>query len=79
MWSLLAEFMDLPLPKLFLYGKQNRNLSYLDRLFVSDVTVREISSSANFLFYENPVETFSAIAEFIDSNSCGTDDRLLQF
>jgi pimeloyl-ACP methyl ester carboxylesterase len=66
--ELFAEFVNLPLPKLFLYGEQNRTLSYLARLSASDVKVREISSSAHFLFYDNPVETFQAIAEFIDAN-----------
>jgi hypothetical protein len=27
--------------------------------------VREIASSAHFLFYDNPVETFQAVGEFV--------------
>ena len=40
-------------------------LSYLTRLRASDVRVKEIPSSAHFLFYDNPVETFRAVGEFV--------------
>jgi len=55
----------LPIPRLFLYGEANRAPSYLPRLRASDVRVQEVPSSAHFLFYENPVETFQAIGEFV--------------
>lgn len=44
------------------------SLSYLPRLRSSSVEVREISSSAHFLFYDNPVETFQAVGEFVHAN-----------
>jgi pimeloyl-ACP methyl ester carboxylesterase len=62
---LLEEFIGLPIPRLFLYGEANKGLSYLPRLRASDVRVREIPSSAHFLFYDNPVDTFSAVGEFV--------------
>ena len=62
---LLEEFINLPIPRLFLYGEANKGLSYLPRLRASDVRVHEIPSSAHFLFYDNPVETFRAVAEFV--------------
>jgi pimeloyl-ACP methyl ester carboxylesterase len=62
---LLPEFLSLPIPKLFLYGEANRSLSYLEKLRQSNVTVREISRSAHFLFYDNPVQTYEEIANFI--------------
>ena len=62
---LLGEFIGLPIPRLFLYGDANKGLSYLPRLRASDVRVREIPSSAHFLFYDNPVETFRAVGEFV--------------
>jgi len=64
---LLEEFLGLPIPRLFLYGDANRALSYLPRLRASDVRVREIPSSAHFVFYDNPVETFQAIGEFVNA------------
>jgi len=51
--------------RLFLYGEENKGLSYLPSLRASDVRVREIASSAHFLFYDNPVETFQAVGEFV--------------
>jgi pimeloyl-ACP methyl ester carboxylesterase len=62
---LLGEFIDLPIPRLFLYGEANKSLSYLPTLRASDVRVREIPSSAHFLFYDNPVETFLTVGEFV--------------
>jgi pimeloyl-ACP methyl ester carboxylesterase len=62
---LIEEFLALSIPRLFLYGDANKTLSYLPRLRASAVQVREIPSSAHFLFYDNPVETFKAIGEFV--------------
>jgi pimeloyl-ACP methyl ester carboxylesterase len=62
---LLEEFIRLPIPRFFLYGDANKDLSYLPRLRASDVHVQEIPSSAHFLFYDNPVDTFRAVGEFV--------------
>ena len=63
--QLIEEFLSLRMPKLFLYGEQNKALSYLPRLRNSDVLVVEIPSAAHFLFYDNPVATFQAIGAFV--------------
>jgi pimeloyl-ACP methyl ester carboxylesterase len=62
---LIEEFLALRIPRLFLYGDTNKTLSYLPRLRASSVQVIEIPSSAHFLFYDNPVDTFQAIGEFV--------------
>ena len=62
---LLEAFLELPIPRLFLYGEANRTLSYLPRLRASSIQVTEIPSSAHFFFYDNPVDTFKAIGEFV--------------
>ena len=62
---LIEEFLALRIPRLFLYGEANKTLSYLPRLRASSVQVREVPSSAHFLFYDNPVDTFQAIGEFV--------------
>jgi pimeloyl-ACP methyl ester carboxylesterase len=62
---LVQEFLALTMPRLFLYGHVNRSLSYLDRLRQGSVEVREIARAAHFLFYDNPIETFTAIGEFV--------------
>ena len=64
---LLDEFIGLPVPRLFLYGQANRHLSYLGQLRKSDVQVVEVADSAHFHFYDNPVQTFGAIGEFVDT------------
>ena len=72
--KLLSEFLELPMPRLFLYGAANRHLSYLGRLRESDVRVVEVPDSAHFLFYDNPVETFRAVGAFVDGigGGCAT-------
>jgi pimeloyl-ACP methyl ester carboxylesterase len=67
--QLIEEFLRLPLPRLFLYGEANRNLSYLPQLRESAVGVQEIPSSAHFLFYDNPLATFQAIGDFVQKHS----------
>jgi pimeloyl-ACP methyl ester carboxylesterase len=62
---LIEEFLALLIPRLFLYGDANKTLSYLPRLRASSVQVSEVPSSAHFLFYDNPVDTFQAIGEFV--------------
>ena len=62
---LIEEFLALPIPLLFLYGDANKTLSYLPRLRASAVQVQEIPSSAHFLFYDNPVDTFQAVGQFV--------------
>jgi pimeloyl-ACP methyl ester carboxylesterase len=69
--QLIEEFVSLRMPKLFLYGEQNKALSYLPRLCHSDVHVVEIPSAAHFLFYDNPVATFQAIGAFVHTRNAG--------
>ncbi|MDQ3743832.1 MAG: alpha/beta hydrolase [Acidobacteriota bacterium] len=62
---LLEEFLGLPVPRLFIYGDANKSLTYLPRLRASGIQVREIPSSAHFMFYDNPLETFQAVGAFV--------------
>jgi hypothetical protein len=63
---LLDEYLNLPVPKLFLYGEANKTLSYLPALRASSVKVCEIPRSAHFLFYDDPVATFEEIGRFVN-------------
>jgi pimeloyl-ACP methyl ester carboxylesterase len=65
---LLEEFLNLPVPRLFLFGEENRSLSYLPRLRASNVEVREIAASAHFLFYDNPEMTYEEIGKFVEKH-----------
>jgi pimeloyl-ACP methyl ester carboxylesterase len=62
--NLLKRFLGLPIPKCFLYGSQNRHLSYLARLRESDCTVIEIPGANHFLFYDAPNHYATALANF---------------
>jgi pimeloyl-ACP methyl ester carboxylesterase len=63
--KLIEEFLELEVPRLFLYGEINSSLSYLGRLRQNEIEVAEISRSAHFLFYDNPVDTFAVIGDFV--------------
>lgn len=69
---LIEEFLALKIPRLFLYGEANRSLSYLERLRASEVEVAEVPRGAHFLFYDNPVETFSFVGDFVHRNHSST-------
>ena len=67
--KLLPEFLALPIPRLFLYGDENRSLSYLSELNSSEVEVQEVPESGHFLFYDNPVATYRYISQFVNEHS----------
>jgi pimeloyl-ACP methyl ester carboxylesterase len=62
--NLLERFLNLPVPKCFLYGSENRHLSYLQRLRESETTVIEIANAGHFLFYDDPNNYGAALASF---------------
>ncbi len=62
---LMDIFKGLSCPKVFVYGEQNRHLSYLKHLPDIGVQVIEIPHSAHFPMYSNPPALWSALAEFI--------------
>jgi pimeloyl-ACP methyl ester carboxylesterase len=62
--ELLNHFIELRMPKMFLYGDRNRKLSYIQQLRSSGVLVKEIPDSDHFIFYDNPVALYEAIAQF---------------
>jgi pimeloyl-ACP methyl ester carboxylesterase len=74
---LVQEFLALAIPRLFLYGHVNRSLSYLDRLRQGSVEVREIPRAAHFLFYDNPIDTFTAIGEFVQRHGTSPNRNTL--
>jgi pimeloyl-ACP methyl ester carboxylesterase len=63
--DLLKQFIALNIPKIFIYGQQNRSLSYIPELIKKGVAVREISNSDHFIFYDNPKELYEVIGDFI--------------
>ncbi|KAL5357342.1 alpha/beta-hydrolase [Aspergillus floccosus] len=63
--DLLGRFLSLECPLMFMYGEQNRSLSYLSRLEESGVELAEIPFSGHFPMYANPPEMYRRIAEFL--------------
>ena len=63
--DLLKQFISLSIPKLFIYGAENSALSYIPELLNSGVTVKEISNSNHFVFYDNPKELYDMMGNFI--------------
>lgn len=62
---LMLRFLGLPLPRMFMYGEQNRSLSYLTTLRDNGVELAEIPHSAHFPMYSNPPEMWSRIIDFV--------------
>lgn len=60
-------FLNLPMPRHFIYGAENNTLSYLDILRKSDTVVTEIPASSHFPIYTNPIAVDEAIVDFIQS------------
>jgi pimeloyl-ACP methyl ester carboxylesterase len=62
--DLMAKFLSLPCPRMFMYGEQNSSLSYLTKLSANGVELAEIPHSAHFPMYSNPIVMWKRIAEF---------------
>jgi pimeloyl-ACP methyl ester carboxylesterase len=67
--NLLDRFLSLPAPKCFLYGSQNRHLSYQQRLRESECAVVEILNANHFLIYDQPNHYAAALASLAQSSS----------
>ncbi|WP_419911116.1 alpha/beta fold hydrolase [Hoeflea sp.] len=63
--NLMEIMAKLRCPRAFVYGAQNRHLSYLERLPDIGVEVIEIAESGHFPMYSNPPALWRAMAGFI--------------
>lgn len=63
--DLMDKFLGLPCPKMFMYGEQNRNLSYLNNIQSKGVRLAEISECGHFPMYSNPPMMWREIADFL--------------
>jgi pimeloyl-ACP methyl ester carboxylesterase len=64
--DLLDKFIELPIPRLFMYGDENRSLSYLGRLRERGVQLFEVPHCGHFPMYANPPTMWPHIGAFID-------------
>jgi pimeloyl-ACP methyl ester carboxylesterase len=67
--NLVRRFLSLKAPRCFLYGSENRHLSYLQQLRESECGVMEIPNAGHFLFYDEPSNYAAVLASFAQ-NSC---------
>jgi pimeloyl-ACP methyl ester carboxylesterase len=63
--DLIAKFLTLPCPRMFMYGEENSALSYLAKLAAEGVELAEIPHSGHWPMYANPVAMWERIAAFI--------------
>jgi pimeloyl-ACP methyl ester carboxylesterase len=63
--DLMDKFLGLACPKMFMYGEQNRTLSYLHHIQAIGVRLAEIPQSGHFPMYSNPVAMWDRIANFV--------------
>lgn len=63
--NLLERYCALAIQKLFVYGAENRSLSYLPRLKDSGCALVEIPDSNHFPFHDDPAAFYHAIAAFL--------------
>ncbi len=69
---LLDMMSGLACPRMFIYGEQNRHLSYLEGLPKLGVEVMEIPFSGHFPMYSNPPALWAAMSKFLASTEEGT-------
>lgn len=63
--DLLARFLGLPVPRLFLYGEANAHLSYLPELATHGVELAAIPRCGHFPMYSNPGAMWACLADFL--------------
>jgi pimeloyl-ACP methyl ester carboxylesterase len=64
---LLADFIRLDIPRLLVYGAENRGLTYLATLAAAGVPVCEVPGSGHFPAHSNPEAYYSALREFLEA------------
>ena len=62
--ALMDKFLGLSCPKMFMYGEQNRSLSYLKHIGMHGVRLAEIPQCGHFPMYSNPGAMWQEIADF---------------
>ena len=67
--DLMGMFLELPCRKMFMFGEENRGLSYLPRLEKEGIELAMIAESGHFPMYSNPVEMYRRIAGFLEGRA----------
>ena len=64
--DLLRRFVNIAIPRLFIYGSDNRGRPCVHRLVEKGVDVAEIQGSGHFPFHDNPEAYYNVIAHFME-------------
>jgi len=64
--NLIQRFTQLEIPKVFIYGSENKGFSYIPQLRERGCEVVEVSKSDHFPFYDNPGDYYRAISNFLE-------------
>lgn len=67
--TLMSKFLNLPCPKMFMYGVTNHHLSYLKTIQQHGVKLSEIKFCGHFPMYSNPVQMWDEIHAFLSANT----------
>lgn len=67
--ELLNQYLSMSIPRIFIYGEENKNLSYIPDLIKNGMNIKEISNSNHFIFYDNPKEMYDVIEGFINTTN----------
>lgn len=65
--GLMDKFLGLPCPKMYMYGEQNRTLSYLADIEEKGVRLAEIPHCGHFPMYSNPQAMWQSIFRFVEN------------
>jgi pimeloyl-ACP methyl ester carboxylesterase len=63
--NLTKKFIGLAIPKMLLYGSENKSMRHIEELKREQVPVYEIPNSNHFLFYDNPQRYYDEISHFM--------------
>lgn len=63
--KLLPAFLQLQVPRMFMYGSANRTLSYIPQLRQAEVPAVEAPGSAHWLVADNPDFCFATVCDFL--------------
>ncbi|WCE28754.1 alpha/beta fold hydrolase [Vibrio sp. SCSIO 43137] len=63
--ELMDKFLGLPCPVMFMFGEQNRSLSYLPHIEAEGVMLAEVPNCGHFPMYSNPACMWKFISENI--------------
>ena len=63
--NVMKRFIELSIPKIFIYGSENHWLPYIPQLKNKGCEVIEIANSNHFPFYDNPKDYYEVITHFL--------------